>query len=274
MTSYLIINFDSMEYLRPQAFGERPDLASVLGSHDGVLFALAALLADGNGRGGGDLQEADAIGAWAGCRIALVDDQVVDAALSLPGHEHLPLQQQALEHGTDISEELVDVLRSSEGEYIALSHLKPELSLSLVEQRDLGPHALQFFCSAKRFERLEDLFAVLGVSAGLTPSRAELQLAQGLRDTAERFGRPERYRVDTLSLTKGLKHVSRSRLGGTAVQGVCALVAQVTDMSSPAAQPLDLAIAFGKDAGTTLGALFNTLFPGLSLTAGQSAKEA
>lgn len=274
MNSYLIINFDSLEYLRPQAFGEHGDLASVMGSHDGILFALAALLADGNGRGGGDLDEAAVIGTWAGCRIALVDDQVLDAALSIPGQEHVPLQQQALEHGTDVSASLVKALCDSEGQHIVLSYLSTDMGLSLVEQRELGPYALQFFRDAKRFERLEDLFSVLGVSAGLTPSRVALQLADGLRKTAERFGRPERYQVDSLSLSTGAKQVSGGRLGAKTAQGICALAAQITDANSPAAAPLALNVTFGRDSGTTLAGLFATLFPGLDAMAAQPTKEA
>lgn len=52
---YKIINLDKKEYLHPHAFGNGLKLLEFGCSADGVLTGLAILLADGNGRGNGDL---------------------------------------------------------------------------------------------------------------------------------------------------------------------------------------------------------------------------
>jgi len=52
---YVIVNVDKEEYLHPHKFGEGLKLQEFGPGGDGIMFALAALLADGDGRGGGDL---------------------------------------------------------------------------------------------------------------------------------------------------------------------------------------------------------------------------
>lgn len=74
---YYTVNVDKGEYLNPHDFGAGlklmefayPKYPSML------LSALAVLLADGNGRGGGDLRSDDPlIGSWAGNRIIVAGD--------------------------------------------------------------------------------------------------------------------------------------------------------------------------------------------------------
>ncbi len=72
---YLIVNLDKREYLHPHRFGDGLKLMEFGCSSDGTMTALAILLADGNGRGGGDLDADDPIvGSWAGDRIVVAGD--------------------------------------------------------------------------------------------------------------------------------------------------------------------------------------------------------
>lgn len=52
---YYIVNLDKKEYLHPHRFGDGLKLLEMACSSSGVLAGLSILLADGNGRGGGDL---------------------------------------------------------------------------------------------------------------------------------------------------------------------------------------------------------------------------
>lgn len=71
---YLIVNLDKKQYLDPHSFGNGVKLTE-FGYQPGVMMALAALLADGNGEGGGDLQShCSLIGTWAGDRIVVAGD--------------------------------------------------------------------------------------------------------------------------------------------------------------------------------------------------------
>ena len=52
---YLIVNLDKRQYLHAHKFGDGLKLLEFGSSGSGTMCALAILLADGNGRGGGDL---------------------------------------------------------------------------------------------------------------------------------------------------------------------------------------------------------------------------
>ena len=72
---YLIVNLDKKQYLHPHRCGDGLKLLEFGCSATGTLTALAILLADGNGRGGGDLRsENPVIGSWAGDRIVITGD--------------------------------------------------------------------------------------------------------------------------------------------------------------------------------------------------------
>jgi hypothetical protein len=72
---YLIVNLDKKEYLRPHAFGDGAKLLEFGASANGAMTGLSILLADGNGRGGGDLHSKNPIiGSWAGDRIVITGD--------------------------------------------------------------------------------------------------------------------------------------------------------------------------------------------------------
>jgi hypothetical protein len=72
---YVIVNLDKHQYINPHNFGEGAKLMDFGASSGGAMTALAVLLADGNGRGGGDLYSNDPIiGSWAGDRIVVAGD--------------------------------------------------------------------------------------------------------------------------------------------------------------------------------------------------------
>lgn len=72
---YLIANIDKEEYLYSHIFGDGLKLLEFGLSGEGMMAGLAILLADGNGRGGGDLNSDDPlIGSWAGSRIVITGD--------------------------------------------------------------------------------------------------------------------------------------------------------------------------------------------------------
>ena len=76
---YKIVNVTKREYLTGHAFGEGIKLMEFGMSAGGSMAALAILLADGNGRGGGDLHTEDPIaesiiGRWAGDKIVIAGD--------------------------------------------------------------------------------------------------------------------------------------------------------------------------------------------------------
>ena len=72
---YKVCNLNKLQYLHPHRFGEGLKLLEFGCSANGTMTGLAILLADGNGRGGGDLHsEHPIIGSWAGDRIVIAGD--------------------------------------------------------------------------------------------------------------------------------------------------------------------------------------------------------
>ena len=72
---YKIVNIKKKQYISPHTFGDGSKLMEFSMSASGVLAGLAILLADGNGRGGGDLHsENDIVGSWAGDNIVIAGD--------------------------------------------------------------------------------------------------------------------------------------------------------------------------------------------------------
>lgn len=72
---YKIVNLDKRQYLNPCAFGDGLKLMEFACSSHGTLAGLAILLANSNGRGGGDLRsDHEIIGSWAGDRIVVAGD--------------------------------------------------------------------------------------------------------------------------------------------------------------------------------------------------------
>jgi hypothetical protein len=72
---YHIVNLTKKQYLHPHHFGDGLKLLEFGSSGSGTMLGLAVLLANSNGRGGGDLQsENPIIGSWAGDRIVIAGD--------------------------------------------------------------------------------------------------------------------------------------------------------------------------------------------------------
>jgi len=72
---YAVVNLDKSEYFFPHDFGDGAKLMEFGDSRSGTMLALAILLADGNGRGGGDLcSQRSIVGSWAGDRIVIAGD--------------------------------------------------------------------------------------------------------------------------------------------------------------------------------------------------------
>jgi len=107
---YYVVNLDKKQFLHPHKFDEGLKLMEFGCSSEGTLTALALLLADGNGRGGGDAQSSDPlIGSWAGDRIVVAGDYADAGKYGIAGtlHEH------AAEAYEDISERMLPIVRSS-----------------------------------------------------------------------------------------------------------------------------------------------------------------
>ena len=77
---YYIVNLTKKQYLHPHVFDDGLKLLEFASSRCRTLSALALLLADGNGRGGGDFGRTEAIsehplvGSWAGDSIVIAGD--------------------------------------------------------------------------------------------------------------------------------------------------------------------------------------------------------
>lgn len=207
MQNCIIANFDKKEYISPQRCGEDSTLKAVYLSYEGILQILAILLADGNGRGGGDLiTESELIGSWKGCRIALIDEVVTDSKLSEPGLEDTPLHKQITSLGTDITERVIEVFDGTgEGTLASLS-LNSTLPLSI--QRNMPSEARGMLSSiATRKGAIPDLASFVGffgAQPGISRYWLQKRFEKGLIEFAETTGQPQRYTVKDFSWKKGV----------------------------------------------------------------------
>lgn len=105
---YRVANLDKKQVLKPHDFGHGAKLMEFAGAGDGMMRALAVLLADGNGRGGGDLDSTDPlVGSWAGDRIVVVGDYADDDRF-VPGSLY-----EASNDYENISEKMKGVFRAA-----------------------------------------------------------------------------------------------------------------------------------------------------------------
>jgi hypothetical protein len=139
---YYVVNLDKREYLHPHRLGNGLKLLEFGTSSCGTMTALALLLADGNGRGGGDMAtdkdpKAEWIGRWAGDRIVIAGDYAdegkfvteddlarwksenIGVRVYAKGHENKVPELQAIadEFFTNISDDIRSVMRADE--YVA-----------------------------------------------------------------------------------------------------------------------------------------------------------
>ena len=70
---YYVVNLDKKEFLYPHKLGDGLKLWEICAG-GGTSMALVALLADGNGRGGGDFNAHPLVGSWCGDRIVVAGD--------------------------------------------------------------------------------------------------------------------------------------------------------------------------------------------------------
>lgn len=110
---YLVVNLDKKQYLHPHRFGDGLKLREFGQSGFGTMYALASLLADGNGRGGGDIPSEDPlIGSWAGDRIVIAGDYADPGKFGLKSD--LALYEEARTQYHDISQVVAEMLRSTD----------------------------------------------------------------------------------------------------------------------------------------------------------------
>jgi hypothetical protein len=106
---YKIVNIKKKQYIKPDTFGDGSKLMEFSMSASGVLAGLAILLADGNGRGGGDLHsENDIIGSWAGDNIVIAGDYADDGKFVKEADRNL--YNVASNEGEDISIKVLEAL--------------------------------------------------------------------------------------------------------------------------------------------------------------------
>jgi hypothetical protein len=106
---YKIVNIKKKQYITPHTFGDGAKLMEFSMSASGVLAGLAILLADGNGRGGGDLHsENDIVGSWAGDNIVVAGDYADEGKFVKETDRNLYCL--ATNEGEDISLKVLDAL--------------------------------------------------------------------------------------------------------------------------------------------------------------------
>jgi hypothetical protein len=108
---YKIVNVKKKQYITPHTFGDGAKLMEFSMSANGVLAGLAILLADGNGRGGGDLHsENPIVGSWAGDNIVIAGDYADNGNFLPADKQDVNLYSVTTEEGEDISLKVLDAL--------------------------------------------------------------------------------------------------------------------------------------------------------------------
>ena len=103
---YLIVNLDLREYLDPAKFGDGRKLMEFGVNGCGTMAGLAILLADGNGRGYGDLKSNNSIiGLWAGNRVVITGDYANEG--NFTGDLTVNLYDYTKTFYRDVSEEVI-----------------------------------------------------------------------------------------------------------------------------------------------------------------------
>ena len=104
---YFIVNIEKKQYIHPHKMGSGLKLWEMLA--EGSPFrALGILLADGNGRGGGDIEEHPLIGSWIGDTIIVAGDYA-DLGKFIDDKKQ-NLFNYAKDHFEDISVQLREIL--------------------------------------------------------------------------------------------------------------------------------------------------------------------
>ncbi len=137
---YKIVNIKKKQYITPHTFGDGAKLMEFSMSASGVLAGLAILLADGNGRGGGDLHsENDIVGSWAGDNIVVAGDYADEGKFVKEADRNLYCL--ATNEGEDISIKVLDAL--CDDQYFFSEFRKNRAEWSTNEIDDLIKQKLQ-----------------------------------------------------------------------------------------------------------------------------------
>jgi len=121
---YYPVNLDRKQFIHPHKFSDGLKLTAFGASGEGTMFALAVLLSDGNGRGGGDVPSYNKlIGSWAGDRIVIAGDYADKGKFIERTDTNLHCL--ADEEYQDISQEIIQVLLDA-GERISYDTTKVE----------------------------------------------------------------------------------------------------------------------------------------------------
>ena len=103
-------NLDKQEFIHPHRIDNGLKLYEQVAHISTTSTALFALLANSNGRGGGDFPKHDLIGHWAGDRILVQGDYAEEG-------DNGYVDPEVLEAFKDISEQVVDMLKTIESNY-------------------------------------------------------------------------------------------------------------------------------------------------------------
>lgn len=195
-----IINLDKRQYLSPEAFGHDDTLEAIADTSQGAMQALVVLCADGNGRGSGDLRTVDDIvGTWAGDRIAIVSSQTRSPELSAPGLENIPLVDQIVKTGVDVSDVIISAIVEAEHGWSDLAGLPAERSQRVKFRRLFGRQLSLFVDSKRVINSIEELAAFLNAETEETLHATFVSMAEGVNRLAQEFDLPVRWTFASMS---------------------------------------------------------------------------
>jgi hypothetical protein len=200
-----IINLDKRQYLSPEAFGVKPTLDSIAMTREGVMQGLVVLCADGNGRGGGDLEtDSEIVGTWTGDRIVIIGTTACDARLSAPGLEDVPVFEQVLKAGgIDVSEEVIAAIVDAEGASSSLYGLPVDVTKRVAYRELFGDEQLFLVPDVKGKARpvmhLEILVALLNGRIEETLRATFEGMAEGANRIAQALDVPVRWSFTSMT---------------------------------------------------------------------------
>jgi len=100
-----VYNLDKKERIHPHSIDNGLKLYEQVGHIGSTATALFALLANSNGRGGGDFPEHPMIGRWAGDRILIQGDYA-------DSNDQAAIDPDELEEFSDISKDVAEMLKT------------------------------------------------------------------------------------------------------------------------------------------------------------------
>jgi len=101
-----VYNIDKQEYINPHGLNNGLKLLEQVGHDLSTSTALFLLLANSNGRGGGDVRDHDLVGAWAGDKVVVQGDYATELDKGF-------VSDREIEGYKDISNDVFNMLRST-----------------------------------------------------------------------------------------------------------------------------------------------------------------